>query len=360
MPGKDQQQQTQSQNTVTQPWAPAQPLLQKLIDSYGGLSTGVTGAQDAAAGNLVSSASAIPNFGGAGAGALKNLFTSSTAPQVGMLTDAFSKLNTNIGGTASGAELDPYATPGFGDALQTMTRDITNNVKGVYAGSGRDPSGAGSFGGNLARKLTEGISPVIASQFNTNKSNQMNAAQQLFNAGNTTAGAITGQNQVPLANAAQALGLVPQATSAYTAPGMAQLGAANAQYQLPWANLAQLLSPATGIAGLGGQSTGSGTATTVQPQNTFSNVLGGISGGVGLLSLLSDERAKDNIEEVGKLHDGQPVFRYTYKEGGPAMHIGLLAQRVARRRPRAVSHMGGGMLGVDYRMATQGAVRKAA
>lgn len=351
MSGQDQQTQQQTQASKTDPWAPAQPALMDLLKRYGGMSTDVTGGQSQALASLTGAASGIPNFGNAATGTLANLWGSDTSPQVGMLTGAFNQLNNNIGGTASGAELDPYNTPGFSDAINTMTNDITNKVKGVYAGSGRDPSGAGSFAGSLGRGLTQGISPTIAAQFNQNKQNQLGAANTLFGAGGTTAGGITQQQQVPLTNAMQALGLIPAATNAYTAPATAQLGAANTAYSQPWTNLQSLLGPLMGIAGLGQSSSGTSNTVNTTPQNTMSNILGGVTGGVGLLSLLSDVRAKDDIEPIGKLHDGQNVVRFRYK-GDPKMRIGLIAQEVENFVPQAVHKLDGGMLTVDHRRAT--------
>jgi hypothetical protein len=373
----DKQTQQQTQNSSTTPWAAAQPLLSDLISQYSGLSTEVTPEQRTAAGNLVGAAGNLPNFGGAGTEAVNRLFSSSTAPQVGMLSDAYQTLQKNIGGTASGAELDPYSTPGFSDAIGTLTNDITNKVKSVYAGSGRDPSGAGSFAGSLGRGLTQGIAPVISAQFNQNNANRFNAANTLYNAGGSTASGITGQNQIPLSNAATALGLTPGVLSSYLAPGQAQLGAANTQFSQPFSNMGALLQPATALGGLGQQSTGTGTAVTQQPQSLLSNILGGVTGGVGLLSAmggsgggmaalapllaLSDERAKDDVEEIGKLHDGQSVYRFTYK-GSDIPQIGLLAQRVAEVEPDAVGHFGAGLLGVDLKRATDRAasMRRAA
>jgi hypothetical protein len=347
----DTQTQQQTQKSDTTPWAPAQPLLQDLISQYSGLSTGVTGDQSAASAGLLDATKSLPNFGGAGTTAVNNLFNSSTAPQVGMLNDAYGTLQKNLGGTASGAELDPYSTPGFGGALDTLTNDITNKVKGVYAGSGRDPSGAGSFAGSLGRGLMQGEAPIIASQYNQNKANQMSAAGQLFGAGGSTAGAITGQNQVPLTNAATALGLSPGVLQAYLQPGQAQLGAANTAFQQPFGNLSELLKPAMGLGGLGQQSAGSGTSIVQQPQSTLSNIMGGASGAIGLLSLLSDERTKEEIAPIGKLNDGQDVVRFRYK-GDPVMRIGLIAQDVERFAPDAVDDVGSGLLAVNHRKAT--------
>lgn len=349
----DTQRQEQTQQSVSNPWAPAQPLLQSLLSKYSGLDTGVTSGQKSALDNLMSSASGIPNFGAEGAEAVGNLFSSDTSPQVGMLTDALKNLNTNIGGTASGAELDPTKTPGFSDALNTITGDITKQVKGVYAGSGRAPSGAGSFAGSLGRGLMQGTAPLLQSQFNQNKANQMGAAKTLFDAGTGTAGAITGQNQIPLENALKAIMSGSDIGKLFTAPGTTQLAAANAGYQSPFGNLAALLGPATGIASLGGQTSGSSTGKVTQDQSLMSNLIGGASAGIGLLSFLSDERAKDDIQEVGELHDGQPVYSYRYK-GDPRVQIGLLAQEVAEVEPEAVSHNPKiGMLMVDYGKATR-------
>jgi hypothetical protein len=77
--------------------------------------------------------------------------------------------------------------------------------------------------------------------------------------------------------------------------------------------------------------------------------------GIGTLMAMlpfSDERLKDNIEPVGKLYDGQPVYRYNM-DGGPTQ-IGLMAQEVDQRRPEAVGERGGYMT-LDYDRATQDA-----
>jgi hypothetical protein len=353
--GKSDTQQTQ-QSSTSAPWLPAQPMLMNLLSQYGSLNTAPTSGQSQALSALTNATSSIPNFGGQAAGAVSNLFNSNVDPQIGMLKSAYGTLNKNLGATASGAELDPYATPGFSDALHTLTSDITNSVKGVYSGSGRDPTGAGSFAGSLGRGLMQGEAPVIQAQYNQNKTNQMNAANQLFGAGGSTASGITGQQQVPLSNAAQALGLLPSVTGAYTMPASAQLDAANMAQNLPFQNLSQMLGPAVSIAGLGGQN--QGTSTTSVSQDPTSNIMGGVAGTIGILKMLSDERAKDNIEEVGELRDGQKVYSYNYK-GDDLPQIGLLAQEVERTVPGAVAKGPGGMRFVDYHHATRRAARMA-
>lgn len=69
------------------------------------------------------------------------------------------------------------------------------------------------------------------------------------------------------------------------------------------------------------------------------------------IPLLSDERAKDDIEQIGETDDGQPIYRYRYK-GSPQTQIGLMAQDVVRRRPEAVTRdRRTGLMAVDYAKA---------
>lgn len=347
---------TTTTQSSSQPWSEATPLLQGLIGKYGGMNTDVTGGQTAALSNLNASAAGIPNFGSTAAGGVDRLFNTSTAPQVGMLGQGYDTLKANLGATASGANLDPFKTPGFGDAIQTGIDDATKAVKGVYAGSGRDPSGAGSFAQSLGRGITQGISPTIANQANINTGNMMSANNTLFNAAGSTASGETAQNQVPLTNILQGLqgaGMIP---GLYTGAAGAQLGAANAQQQQPYANLQSLLTPAMGLGALG--TTTSGTGTQTPANNPLANWIGGTSAALGAAGMLfSDERLKENIKDVGMLFDGTPVKEYNYR-GDNTPQIGMLAQDIERHNPNsgAVAEIAG-YKAVNYRKATERAAR---
>lgn len=360
-----QQTQTQTQQSQTNPWGKAEPLLENVIGSLSGQSTAVTGDQSQALGALKNAAGSMPSFDTTGN--IASMLGFDTAPQVGMLSDAYKSLQGSLNPLTDPNNLNPMNTPGMSDAMNTMTNDITNKVKSVYAGSGRDPSGAGSFAGSLGRGLVQGMAPVLTDQYNKNVSNLTNAASLKMNAGQNTAGAITGQETAPMTTAAQAIGLIPQVQQQSMAPATAQLTAANTAYQLPYGNIMQMLQPAMGVGGMGSSSTGSGTTTMTTPQSTAGNIMGGLMGGVGMLSqmggsagiaglapllALSDERAKEDIKEVGELHDGQTVYSYRYK-GEPKTQIGLLAQEVYEHEPDAVGmHVPTGLLMVDYARAT--------
>jgi hypothetical protein len=68
----------------------------------------------------------------------------------------------------------------------------------------------------------------------------------------------------------------------------------------------------------------------------------------------SDIRLKEDIDEVGRLHDGTPVFSYRYI-GDPmkVKQIGVMAQDVERRRPDATVTHSSGFKMVDYDKATE-------
>lgn len=98
-----------------------------------------------------------------------------------------------------------------------------------------------------------------------------------------------------------------------------------------------------------------GTTTATQPAgNTGSSILGGV---LALGSFLSDERAKENRQIIGKTFDGQPIYRFNYK-GDPRTQLGLMAQEVEKDHPHAVNENAQGLKFVDYRDATEDAARR--
>lgn len=70
----------------------------------------------------------------------------------------------------------------------------------------------------------------------------------------------------------------------------------------------------------------------------------------GFVKFISDRRAKQDIEQVGTLFDGTPVYRYQYI-GQPGYQIGLMAQDVEKYAPEAVGQIGE-FKAVDYKLAT--------
>jgi len=85
-------------------------------------------------------------------------------------------------------------------------------------------------------------------------------------------------------------------------------------------------------------------------------MIGGLFGlaGTGATAAIkySDPALKTDIEKVGKLDNGLPVYSYRYKAGGPT-EIGLMADDVEKKSPDAVMGDMFGFKGVDYGKAVR-------
>lgn len=129
-----------------------------------------------------------------------------------------------------------------------------------------------------------------------------------------------------------------------------QMARYNYAQQEPWQRLMQYGSLAYG-GNLGGNSTATQQGGG---QSLGSGLLSAGLGTAGLLASLgvfSDRRVKEDIKEVGILHNGLPVYSYKYKWGGPE-HIGVMAQDVEKIHPEAVGNVGG-VKTVHYDLAVQ-------
>lgn len=173
----------------------------------------------------------------------------------------------------------------------------------------------------------------------------------------------------------QALGMAPSfANQAYADAGQL-LGAGALQQQQqqqeldfnyqqfldrmnqPYKNLAAMGAPfganmgGTTTQSQGGGASASGALGGALMGAQLGSFIPGIGTGIGaigggLLGLLSDKRAKEDIKKVGKTDDGLNVYTYKYK-GQDVTHMGVMAQEVEKKKPDAVIKAGG-LLGVDY------------
>jgi hypothetical protein len=176
-------------------------------------------------------------------------------------------------------------------------------------------------------------------------------------------------------------GLTDQAHQAAAADESRQFQLALAEHQVPFSDFANYYNAVQGMqAGLQGRdaplvASGAPNVDVAgitrgydqqrynnwQAQNANSNA--GLGMGISAISsflplMFSDERVKEDISEVGKTNDGQPIYRYRYK-GEPAMQMGLLAGLVEKDHPEAVREFPGTDIKmVDYEKATEGAVKR--
>lgn len=239
--------------------------------------TGATGLQGNAIDQINANNSQFSSFAPSITGVTNELLAGGGANnQAGDVNAGYQRFTDQTNPLASNTNYDPYNTPGFSDAINTMRNDITNQVNGSFAAAGRDFSGA-NFNA-LGRGISSGIAPTIANQFNTNRSAQQDAAGNLYNAGNTNAGILAGLQQQSLANKQAGIGSVGTGLDASNAAAKSTLEAEAQRLGIPLQNLGLLANIGIPIAGLGGQS--SGTSTTTQqmsPVQQFMGIMGGVN-----------------------------------------------------------------------------------
>lgn len=279
MGGQSTQQSTQSSTTA--PWQAAQPALSGILGQLGtnlnntGLTSAETGAINQIEANAPGASAYAPQIGAnasallAGGGAQNN---------DGRINQAYQNYYNQTNPLASNTNYNPYSTPGFSDAVNTLTSDITNNTNGQFAAAGRDMSGANSMA--LGRGLTAGIAPVIASQYNQNIQNQQGAAGNLYNAGNTTASALNATQAQANANTQTGTQAATDATTAANAGANATLAAEAERRGIPVQALGLLAQIGIPIGELGRQSTGQSQGTA---QESGAQQFGQIAGGLNSL-----------------------------------------------------------------------------
>ena len=80
------------------------------------------------------------------------------------------------------------------------------------------------------------------------------------------------------------------------------------------------------------------------------STLGGLGSIIGGIFGFSDRRLKRDIQRIGQLPNGLPVYRFRYI-WSDQQQIGLMADEVARIHPEAVRLGPGGFKMVNYAMA---------
>lgn len=83
-----------------------------------------------------------------------------------------------------------------------------------------------------------------------------------------------------------------------------------------------------------------------QKMSAYNTTVGGIlsaGGSVGAAAAASDKNVKKEIKKVGKTNDGQQIYSYRYKgeDKSTPLRMGLMAQDVEKKNPKAVTKFNG-------------------
>lgn len=252
------------QSSTTAPWLDAQPALKGILGQIQGQlgNTGITGAESGALDALKANAGNAGQFLPQIQGLLKDMFAGGGA------TAGLDDYKRRLGGTADGTQIG--ANSGLRPYLDTISNDVQNRVNSMFAGAGRDFSGANQMA--LARGIAEGTAPVIASQYNTDVGNMRSAADALY-------GADRGAAQQGIANRQAGAQMAPTVFETQNAGNQAVLQAEALRRGIPMQALGLLAQIGIPIAGLGSQSTGKSTTMgeqTMSGADQFAKIAGGI------------------------------------------------------------------------------------
>jgi hypothetical protein len=169
------------------PWAPAVPYLTKFLDQVGNVGRnagkGLTNAQKAAFGDLTDIAGASNPFVDEQKQLVSDLYN--TQDRTGIVGDAYSTLQGQLSDYANGKYLDPMSNPQMQAMLQQVGDDAWNRTNAMFAGAGRDMSGANQIASS--RGVTQAQLPLLLNEYARAQQMQMDAAGTLFGAGSNTA-----------------------------------------------------------------------------------------------------------------------------------------------------------------------------
>lgn len=267
----------------TTPYGAAQGSIDTILGKLGGQigNAGINSIEKGAFDTLTANANAGNPYAGAIGDLATGLLSGGGAKdQAGNIQSAYDQYKGILTPFATGANTGPGGNPALKGYLDTISNDVSSRVNGMFAGAGRDLSGANL--NSLARGIAEGTAPVLAAQYNTDIQNQLGAASSLYGAGNTTAGLLSGLNQQDLANKQAGIDASASALAARDSAANQLLSIESAKRQLPIQNYGGLLNL---IAPIGQAfATTNQQQTTTQKEDPTRAIIGAGIAGLGLLT----------------------------------------------------------------------------
>jgi hypothetical protein len=279
MGGKSTASQQTASSATKNPWEPTIDPLKGIIGQLNGQiqNTGATATEQGAFDTLTQNAQAGNPYAGQIGDFATNLLNGGGAnAQAPMIQGAYDTYAKNIAPWASGAMGDPSQNSALRSMLDVIQSDVGNAVNSQFAAAGRDMSGANQQA--YGRGIAQGYAPALL------QAQQMglNAAGDLYSAGNTTGGLLTGLSQTGLQNQGQGVDAATAALQARDSGANQLLNIGQQQRALPVSNIANIAGLLTPIAQLGGdvqsqgQTSGSQTMSPAQQawgwMNAFSNL----------------------------------------------------------------------------------------
>jgi len=242
------------------------------------------------------------------------------------------------------SSIDKYMSPYLNNVVGTTMANLRQQQGQEQSGLMGGAAMSGAFGGdragiaqaNLAKQQNMATGSTLANILNQGYGQALQTAQQ-------QQGIDLGAQQ---ANLARLTGAGAQMGAIGT--GSQAAGLAGAQSQLAAGQIGQQTEQA-GKSAMYNQ--------FLQKQGypfQVTQFLANIAEGTGALSgsttntvQASDRRLKHDIKDIGKTHDGEPLYSYKYNDDDETTHYGPMAQNVEKRHPENVG-LAGGYKTVDY------------
>ncbi len=270
------QNQTGATSAALTPWAGVDiaGLLRQLTGTPAAPSPAETGALNQ-----------ITSFGSQGnpyapqiGGVASTLLAGGGPDRTGLPQQAYDQYAGALQPTIAGDYLDPSRNPFFAKTTETIGNDVQNRLAGLYAGGGRDPAGAGDFGRQLARGISEGTAPIFSSIYENERGRQLGAAGSRFGAAGSTTGLLSGLDQNRLGNMQAGIGAAGAANEAQMWGPQAILQAEAQRRGIPMQILAQQLGMAFPAAQAFGTQAGTTAGSNAGTVSGYSSGYGGVTG----------------------------------------------------------------------------------
>lgn len=336
--GSSSKKSTTNSNSQTDPWEQTIPYLEDFLGEMGAAGgRGLSPDQMAAFGALKGNAAEGNPWTGKIAGLADRAFDA--ADYSGGVTKGLETLEGTLGDIARGKYLDPMANPQMRAMLDQVGGDVMNRINAMFAGAGRDLSGANQMA--VGKGVTAAQLPLLLDQYNRERVAQSDAARTIAGAQTDSSGRLAGLDAQRLDQQSKGIGLGKAALDARDEAANKIINIDQQIKQLPLQDLGLLASILFPAAGLGAQE--QGTSTTKSK---------GSSAGISL-PFPSDRRVKRDVFRIGTLA-GLPIYLWRYL-WSDVFHMGPMAQDVRARFPHAVVTLPGGVLAIDYDALVKGA-----
>jgi hypothetical protein len=260
---------TTNQTQQTNPYEPAQPQLDSLIGQLGQINPALTDMETGALNTLSANAQAGNPYAPAIGGLATDLLSGGT-DRTGMVNDAYSAYTSSLNPIARGDFVNPESNPQLQGYLSTIQDDVAKRVNGMFAGAGRDLSGANLNA--LGRGIAAGTAPVLYDAYNQARGQQLGAMDKLYGAGGTTSGLLSALDQQNFANRQAGVGVAQSALAANDAGAQRLLDIEAMKRNIPQGNIASLLSTLGPIAAQFGETQGQSTTNASQTMSPIQQI----------------------------------------------------------------------------------------